>query len=98
MGWPVKLGCNGACDTVTKDRQDIYLQPNSFSEVLDEDNIQSLLYIFWQFDHEESGQAVAGCPVNGVPIGARKLNVGALNDLQQAGGLCCAGDDLELEG
>ena len=42
LGWTVTLGCNGGCDTVTKDRQDLYLHPSSFSGVLDEDNIQSL--------------------------------------------------------
>ena len=42
LGWTVTLGCNGGCDTVTKDRQDLYLHPNSFSGVLDEDNIQPL--------------------------------------------------------
>ena len=42
LGWTVKLGCNGGCDTVSKDRQDLYLHPNSFSGVLDEDNIQPL--------------------------------------------------------
>lgn len=42
LGWTVTLGCNGGCDTMTKDRQDLYLHPSSFSGVLDEDNIQSL--------------------------------------------------------
>lgn len=42
LGWTLTLGHNGCCDTVAKDRQDLYLHPNSFSGVLDEDNIQSL--------------------------------------------------------
>ena len=42
LGWTVTLGQNGGCDTVTKDRQDLYLHPSSFSGVLDEDNIQPL--------------------------------------------------------
>ena len=42
LGWTVTLGCNGGCDTMTKDCQDLYLHPSSFSGVLDEDNIQSL--------------------------------------------------------
>ena len=42
LGWTLTLGHNGCCDTVTKDQQDLYLHPSSFSGVLDEDNIQSL--------------------------------------------------------
>ena len=42
LGWAVTLGHNGGCDTVTKDRQDLYLHPSSFSGVLDEGNIQAL--------------------------------------------------------
>ena len=42
LGWAVALGCNGGCDTVAKDRQDLYLHPSSFSGVLDEGNIQAL--------------------------------------------------------
>ena len=38
LGWTVKLGCNGGCDTVSKDRQDLYLHPSSFSGVMDEAN------------------------------------------------------------
>ena len=42
LGWAAALGCNGSCDTVTKDRQDLYLHPDSFSGVIDEANIQPL--------------------------------------------------------
>ena len=42
LGWTLHAGANGVCDTVTKDRQDLYLHPTSFSGVLDENNIQSL--------------------------------------------------------
>ena len=42
LGWTIILGHNGGCDTVTKGQQDLYLHPNSFSGMLDEDNIQSL--------------------------------------------------------
>ena len=42
LGWTAALGCNGGCDTVTKDRQDLYLHPDSFSGVIDEANIQPL--------------------------------------------------------
>ena len=42
LGWTVTLGQNGGCDTVTKDRQDLYLPPSSVRGVLDEDNIQAL--------------------------------------------------------
>lgn len=42
LGWALTLGRNGGCDTVAKDRQDLYLHPNSFSGVLDEDNVQPL--------------------------------------------------------
>ena len=38
----VKLGHNGGCDVVTKDRQDLYLHPTSFSGVIKEDSIQPL--------------------------------------------------------
>jgi len=41
-GWTLRAGENGVCDTVTKDRQDLYLHPNSFSGVMDESNIQPL--------------------------------------------------------
>ena len=34
LGWTIKLGHNGGCDVVTKDRQDLYLHPASFSGVL----------------------------------------------------------------
>lgn len=42
MGWTLHEGRNGICDTVTKDRQDLYLHPASFSGVLDEANIPLL--------------------------------------------------------
>jgi len=42
MGWTLQEGRNGVCDTVTKDRQDLYLHPASFSGVLDEANIPLL--------------------------------------------------------
>ena len=42
LGWTVKLGSNGGCDTVSKDWQDLYLHPTSFSGVMDEVNIQPL--------------------------------------------------------
>ena len=43
LGWTFHAGHNGVCDTVTKDNQDLYLHPLSFSGVLDEANIQPLL-------------------------------------------------------
>lgn len=42
LGWTLRTGGNGAADTVTKDRQDLYLHPDSFSGVMDESNIQPL--------------------------------------------------------
>lgn len=42
LGWTLRAGWNGAADTVTKDRQDLYLHPNSFSGVMEESNIQPL--------------------------------------------------------
>lgn len=42
LGWSLVPGGSGICDTVTKDRQDLYLHPTSFSGVLDETNIQPL--------------------------------------------------------
>ncbi len=42
LGWTLRTGGNGASDTVTKDRQDLYLHPDSFSGVIDESNIQPL--------------------------------------------------------
>ena len=42
LRWTIKLGHNGGCDVVTKDRQDLYLHPTSFSGVMDEDNVQPL--------------------------------------------------------
>lgn len=42
LGWALEPGDNGVCDTVTKDRQDLYLHPTSFSGVMNEANIQSL--------------------------------------------------------
>ena len=41
-GWTLHMGRSGVCDTVTKDRQDLYLHPTSFSGVMDENNIQPL--------------------------------------------------------
>ena len=42
LGWTLHTGGNGICDTVTKNRQDLYLHPTSFSGVMDENNIQPL--------------------------------------------------------
>jgi len=42
LGWMLQAGSNGVCDTVVKDRQDLYLHPASFSGVMDEANIQPL--------------------------------------------------------
>ena len=42
LGWTLHPGSNGVCDTVTKDRQDLYLHPFNFSGVMDEVNIQPL--------------------------------------------------------
>jgi len=42
LGWTLHAGGDGTCDTVTKDRQDLYLHPTSFSGVMDEANIQPL--------------------------------------------------------
>ena len=42
LGWTLKPGSNGVCDTVTKGHQDLYLHPTSFSDVLDEADIQPL--------------------------------------------------------
>ena len=42
LGWALHPGSNGVCDTVTKDRQDLYLHPFNFSGVMDEANIQPL--------------------------------------------------------
>lgn len=42
LGWMISPGYNGSCDVVTKDRQDLYLHPTSFSGVMEETNIQSL--------------------------------------------------------
>ena len=42
LGWAVTLGHNGGCDTASKDRQDLYLHPSSFSGVIDEANIEAL--------------------------------------------------------
>lgn len=42
LGWTLHAGADGVCDTVTKDRQDLYLHPTSFSGVMDESNIQPL--------------------------------------------------------
>ena len=42
MGWTLREGRNGTCDTVTQGHQDLYLHPTSFSGVLDEDSIPFL--------------------------------------------------------
>ena len=42
LGWTIKLGHNGGCDVATKNQQNLYLHPTSFSGVIDESNIQSL--------------------------------------------------------
>ena len=42
MGWTPTLGHNGCCDTVTRGQQDLYLHPDSFSGVMEEDSIQPL--------------------------------------------------------
>ena len=42
LGWTLHPGSNGVCDTVTKDRQDLYLHPFNFSGVMDEASIQPL--------------------------------------------------------
>ena len=43
LGWALKPGSNGVCDTVTKGHQDLYLHPLSFSGVMDETDIEPLL-------------------------------------------------------
>ena len=40
--WTLREGRSGVCDTVTKDRQELYLHPASFSGVLEETNIPLL--------------------------------------------------------
>ena len=42
LGWTLRAGRSGVCDTVTKGDQDLYLHPTSFSGVLDEANILPL--------------------------------------------------------
>lgn len=42
LGWTLHVGESGVCDTVTKDQQDLYLHPTSFSGIMDENNIQSM--------------------------------------------------------
>lgn len=42
LGWTLEPGCNGVCDTVTKDQQDLYLHPSVFSGVMEEANIPPL--------------------------------------------------------
>ena len=39
LGWELHAGSNGSSDTVTKDRQDLYLHPDSFSGVMEEDSL-----------------------------------------------------------
>jgi len=43
LGWTIHEGKSGVCDTVTKDRQDLYLHPTSFSGVMDEDEVPAIL-------------------------------------------------------
>ena len=43
LGWTLKPGSNGVCDTVEKGHQDLYLHPMSFSGVMDEAGIEPLL-------------------------------------------------------
>ena len=42
-GWTIHKGTNGVCDTVTKDQHELYLHPMSFSGVVDEAEVPSLL-------------------------------------------------------
>lgn len=42
MGWTVREGGSSISDTVTKDRQELYLHPTSFSGVLEETAIPPL--------------------------------------------------------
>ncbi len=42
-GWTIHKGTNGVCDTVTKGKQELYLHPMSFSGVVDEAEVPSLL-------------------------------------------------------
>ena len=42
LGWNLQTGKNGCSDTVTRDQQDLYLHPDSFSGVMDESGIQPL--------------------------------------------------------
>ncbi len=46
LGWTIHRGTNGVCDTVTKDRQDLYLYPTSFSGVVEVAEIPSLVEHF----------------------------------------------------
>lgn len=39
LGWAVREGRHGVCDTATKDRQDLYLHPTSFSGVLEDTTV-----------------------------------------------------------
>lgn len=43
LGWKLLKGRDGVCDTVTKDQQELYLHPMSFSGVMDEAEVPSLL-------------------------------------------------------
>ncbi len=42
LGWNLQTGRNCSSDMVTKDRQDLYLHPDSFSGVMNEDSIEHL--------------------------------------------------------
>ena len=46
LGWTIKLGHNGGCDVVTKDWQDLYLHPTSFSGVVEVAEVPSLVEHF----------------------------------------------------
>ena len=46
LGWTIHRGTNGVCDTVTKDQQDLYLHPTSFSGVVEVAEVPSLVEHF----------------------------------------------------
>lgn len=43
LGWTLHAGADGVCATVIMGQQDLYLHPTSFSGVMDENNIQTLM-------------------------------------------------------
>lgn len=53
LGWTVHEGQGGVCDTVTKDRQNLYLHPASFSGVLEASRDEIAAFIL------EEGRLVA---------------------------------------